>query len=106
MLFRSYLAISTRPDISFSAMWLGQFNASPTRSHFLLAKHVLRYLAGSRTLALCFGAPSPSIPSTLSGYIKNVSCSDADWASDTVDRKSISGYSFFFCSVLLGVCWR
>src|ERR1700678_3191787 len=91
-----YLAIATRPDISFYAMWLGQFNASPTRNHLLLAKHVLRYLAGTRSLALCLGAPSPRIPSTLSGYMRNVGCSDADWASDTIDRKSISGYSFFF----------
>jgi hypothetical protein len=80
-----YLAISTRPDISFYAMWLGQFNATPTRTHLLLAKHVLRYLAGTRALALCLGAPSSRIPSTLSGYIRNVGCADADWASDTVD---------------------
>ena len=91
-----YLAISTQPDISFYAMWLGQFNATPTRNHFLIAKHVLRYLSGSRALALCLGAPSPRIPSTLSGYIGNVGCSDANWASDAVDRKSISGYAFFF----------
>ena len=91
-----YLAISTRPDLSFYAMWLGQFNAAPTRHHFLIAKHVLRYLAGTRTLALCLGAPSSRVPATLSGYIQNVGCTDADWASDTVDRKSISGYAFFF----------
>ena len=96
-----YLAIATRPDISFYVMWLGQFNATPTRNHLLVAKHVLRYLAGTRTLALCLGAPSPRIPATLSGYLKNVGCSDADWASDTVDRRSISGYSFFFqCSLV------
>ena len=91
-----YLAISTRPDIAYNAMWLGQFNAKPTRAHFLVAKHVLRYLAGTRNLALCLGAPSPRIPSSLSGYIKNVGCSDADWASNTVDRRSVSGYSFYF----------
>ena len=96
-----YLAISTRPDISFYAMWLGQFNATPTRNHLLIAKHVLRYLAGTRTLALCLGAPSARVPSTLSGYIQNVGCSDADWASDTVDRKSISGYAFFFQGSLI-----
>ena len=91
-----YLAIATRPDIAYYAMWLGQFNANPTRAHFLIAKHVLRYLAGTRTLALCLGAPSSRIPSSLGAYLQNVGCSDADWASDAADRKSISGYSFYF----------
>ena len=91
-----YLAISTRPDISYYAMWLGQFNANPTRAHFLAAKHVLRYLAGTKLLALCLGFSSTRVPSSLSGYMQNVGCSDADWASDAVDRKSISGYSFYF----------
>ena len=91
-----YLAIATRPDLSYYAMWLGQFNANPTRAHLLIAKHVLRYLAGTRTLALCLGVPSPRIPSSISGYIQNVGCADADWASNTADRKSISGYSFYF----------
>ena len=96
-----YLAIATRPDISYYAMWLGQFNAAPTRAHFLTAKHVLRYLAGTVTYALCLGASSPRVPSTLSGYMQNVGCSDADWASDTIDRKSISGYSFYFQGSLI-----
>ena len=54
-----YLAIATRRDISFYAMWLGQFNATPnSRTHFLIAKHILHYLAGTRDLALCLGSPS------------------------------------------------
>ena len=96
-----YLAIATRPDVSYYAMWLGQYNASPTRAHFLLAKHVLRYLAGTKLLALCFGSSSPRVPSSLSGYLQNVGCSDADWASDAVDQKSISGYSFYFQGSLI-----
>ena len=91
-----YLAVATRPDIAYYAMWLGQFNAKPSRSHFLAAKHVLRYLSGTKHLALCLGSPSSRLPSTLQGYMQNVGCSDADWASDAVDRKSISGYSFYF----------
>ena len=91
-----YLAIATRPDISYYAMWLGQFNANPSRCHFLAAKHVLRYLSGTRNLALSLGSPSPRVPTTLRGYLQNVGCSDADWASDIADRKSISGYSFYF----------
>ena len=54
-----YLAIATRPDLSYYAMWLGQYNAAPTHAHFLVVKHVLWYLAGTTTLALCLGASSP-----------------------------------------------
>jgi hypothetical protein len=96
-----YLAVATRPDIAYYAMWLGQFNAKPTRAHFLAAKHVLRYLSGTKHLALCLGSPSSFVPPTLRGYMQNVGCSDADWASDTVDRRSISGYSFYFESSLV-----
>ena len=77
-------------------MWLGQYNARPTRAHFLVAKHVLRYFAGTPTLALCFGVSSPHVPSSLSGYIQNMGCFDADWASNVVDRRSVSGYLFYF----------
>jgi hypothetical protein len=91
-----YLAVATRPDIAYYAMWLGQFSSKPSRLHMLAAKHVLRYLGGTKSLALSLGVPSTSIPTSLSGFIQNTGCSDADWASDTIDRKSISGYAFFF----------
>src|ERR1700678_911615 len=77
-------------------MWLGQFNSKPSRVHFLAAKHVLQYLAGTRTLALRLGSPSPLLPATMAVFMQNVGCSDADWASDASDRKSISVYSFYF----------
>ena len=96
-----YLAVSTRPDISYYAMWLGQYNSKPTHAQFLIAKHVLRYLAGTKTLALCLGSSSASLPATLSSFMQNVGCSDVDWASDAVDRKSISGYSFYFEASLI-----
>jgi len=91
-----YLVVSTRPDIVFAAMWLGRFSANPSRSHFLAAKHVLRYLAGTRTLALSYGVPHPSTPVALKGFMHNMGCSDADWASDPTNRRSISGFCFFF----------
>ena len=89
-----YLVITTRPDISYYAMWLGQFNANPSHHHFLAAKHVLHYLSGTWDFALCLGSLSPHVPTTLLGYLQNVGCLDADWASDMADRKSISGFSF------------
>lgn len=82
-----YLAVATHPDISYYAMWLGQFNASPTRAHFLLAKHVLHYLAGTKLLALCLGSSSLQVPLSLSGYLQNVGCSDVDWASNAVPEE-------------------
>ena len=91
-----YLAISTCLDIAYYSMWLGQYNACPTRAHFLIAKHFLQYLSGTRTLAFCLGTSSPHIPSSLSGYIQNMGCTDADWASNTADQHSILGYSFYF----------
>ena len=50
----TYLAICMRPDLAFTAMALGQFNASPTRAHLVVAKGVLRYLAGTIQLGLLF----------------------------------------------------
>ncbi|KAL1697931.1 hypothetical protein EV121DRAFT_179702, partial [Schizophyllum commune] len=47
-----WLACSTRPDLAYTAMALGQFNASATRGQLLLAKGVLRYLHKTRLQAL------------------------------------------------------
>lgn len=80
-----YLGVSTYPDIAHHTMWLGQFSSKPTCSHMLVAKHVLHYLGGTKLLALSLRVPSPSIPDTLSSFIKSMGCSDADWASDTVN---------------------
>ena len=96
-----YLAVATRPDIAYYAMWLGQFSAKPSRFHMLSAKHVLRYLGGTKLLALSLGNSSSPVPDSLRGFLQNMGCSDADWASDAVDRKSISGYSFFFLGSLV-----
>ena len=77
-----YLAITTHLDLSY-------YNVSPTQVHFLVAKHVLRYLAGTKFLVLCLGTSSPCVPPTLSAYMQNVRCMDADWALDAVDQKRI-----------------
>ena len=93
----TYLAICTRPDIAYAAMALGQFNAAPSRSHLACAKGVLRYLAG--TVNSCLQFPSPQ--STQLANSPTCGLSDADWASDEKDQKSISGYCFFFLDSLV-----
>ena len=49
-------------------------------------KHVLPYLKGTLDYELCYRKCDDDL--TLIGY------SDADWASSTDDRRSISGYCF------------
>ena len=82
-------------------MALGQFNSTPSRAHLLCAKGVLRYLAGTVSLCLQFPSPSASPPNELSSFPPTRGFSDADWASDEKDRKSVSGYCFFFLDSLV-----
>ena len=44
-----YATIGTRPDITFAATRLPQFNNNPTKEHIKYAKHVLQYLKNSRS---------------------------------------------------------
>ena len=90
-----------RPDISYAAMSLGQYNANPSRTHLVAAKRVLRYLAGTIDLALEFNFDGGVVPASVGGFIRNCAISDADWASDESDRKSISGYCFYFLNSLV-----
>ncbi len=50
-----YLAVTTRPDLAFTAMALGQYNAAPTWSLLSAAKGVLKYLNATSDFALEYG---------------------------------------------------
>lgn len=76
-----YLAVISRPDIAHIVAKLSQFNSHAHREHFLAAKHVLRYLKGHPKGIITF---SPN-------QEKLVCFTDADWGSDSTDRKSFSG---------------
>ena len=39
-----YLAVSTRPDISFAVSSLARFSSNPTKEHWTALKRLLRYL--------------------------------------------------------------
>ena len=80
----TYLATTTRPDISFAVSYLGQFNNCYDFTHWKAAKRVLRYLKGTIDVGLSFG-PSDE---PISAFV------DADWANDVVDRRSFTGYLF------------
>ncbi|XP_071581029.1 uncharacterized protein [Temnothorax nylanderi] len=83
--YLTYLALATRPDISFAASCLGQFNNSYGKAHcWVAAKRVLRYLKGTLDLGLVY---SPDVK-PLKGYV------DSDWGNCPDDRRSYSGYVF------------
>jgi len=55
-----YLAVCTRPDISFAVSYLCQFNTCFNSTHWTAAKRVLRYLKGTSDLDLVFkGSEKP-----------------------------------------------
>ena len=89
-----YAAMATRPDITFAVHKLAQFSSNPDSSHFKAAKRILRYLKGSIGFCLVFkGHETTNF--NLVGY------SDADWAGNTSDRKSIGGYCFYLNGCLI-----
>ena len=89
-----YAALATRPDITFAVHRLAQFASNPDATHSSAAKRVLRYLKGSVNFGLIFKG-SRNDRFNLRGY------SDADWAGNTTDRKSIGGYCFYLNNSLI-----
>lgn len=79
-----YLAISTRPDILHSVCKLAQCNTGPHTEHLSAVKHMLRYL--KKTIDFKFHFEKSGKPTI--GY------ADADWGSDTMNRKSYSELGF------------
>lgn len=86
-----HLAVTVRPDISYAVGALARHMAAPTSTHWLAAKGVLRYLAGTLNLGITFGG-SADTSLELQGYC------DADYAGDTDTRKSTTGYVFLLNS--------
>ena len=76
----NYLALSTRPDLSQAAHALSSFLEVPKMEHWIAAKHVLRYLKGTKHLNISF-RKATSVDDNLAGY------SDSDWAGN-FNRKS------------------
>lgn len=89
-----YLTI-TRPEISYSVGVVSQFMQNPTTSHLNTAKRILRYVKGSLSHGLRYKRCDTFL---LSGF------TDANWAGDTHDRRSTSGYCFSTGSAVVSRC--
>ncbi|KAG8491907.1 hypothetical protein CXB51_015260 [Gossypium anomalum] len=78
--------VITRPDIAFSVNKVCQFMHKPSELHFKAVKRILRYLQGTLDYGIKF-TKSPKL--LLEGF------SDANWGSDSDDRRSTSSYCVF-----------
>ena len=86
-----YLTI-TRPDVAYAVHVLSQFVSAPTSVHYAHLLRVLRYLRATPGRGLFFSSRSSL---QLSAF------SDATWASDPSDRRSVTGFCLFLGSSLL-----
>ncbi|DAZ94908.1 TPA: hypothetical protein N0F65_003078 [Lagenidium giganteum] len=79
-----YLVAGTRPDIAHAVRRLGQFLAKFDVTHYALGKHVLWYLKSTVDYGLVMDVK-------MDRKVALALYTDADYANDPVDRKSISG---------------
>lgn len=79
-----YLATCTRPDISFTVRELARFMSNYGKRHYDAAKHLLRYLNGTRSRGIIYGDVADLTPLFHS-------FTDSDWAMAD-NRKSVSGF--------------
>ena len=70
----SYLAVGTRPDISFSVNYLARYSAKPSVLHWKGVRHLVNYIAGSTDQRLCL-FPNKD-PKALTTYC------DASWGGE------------------------
>jgi hypothetical protein len=58
----SYLAVGTRPDISFAVNYMARFSASPTHEHWKGLRNIVNYIAGTKTRYLHIKPKETDIP--------------------------------------------
>ena len=81
-----YLAQCTRPDIIYAVNKLSRYNTNPGPKHWSAVKHLMRYLCGTASNKLEYKKTNEE--SKVVGFV------DSDWASESDDRKSTTGYMF------------
>ncbi|XP_044741904.1 secreted RxLR effector protein 161-like [Chrysoperla carnea] len=90
-----YAAQSTRPDIAYAVSLVSRYNNDPGKPHWNAVKRIFRYLKGTINKKIQY---SKHENSAIMGF------SDADWAGDVDNRKSVTGYVFL--SQGGAICWN
>lgn len=90
-----YLAIATRPDISYAIGSCSRFMEKPSQMHANAVKRILKYVKGTLNFGIYYES---NCDFGLRGY------SDADYAGDVDNRRSTLGYAFLYGSCLISWC--
>jgi len=90
-----YLAIGSRPDISYAVGLLSTFGINPSAIHLATVKRLLRYIKGTMHLGLCYKSSSSQ---NINGFC------NSDFARDSQDSKSTSGYVFTLAGA--SISWK
>lgn len=86
-----YLAVGTRPGITFAVNSLSQYNTCYSKEHWIAAKRILRYIKGTLEYGIVFRKTGAE----LQGFV------DAEWGSCIDDRRSYTGYVFMFAGAAI-----
>ena len=83
-----WIANNNRPNIAYTANFLGRHRNKPTSQHMEQVKRVWRYLSGTRKLGLTLGGRSIDDLELWLHY-------DASWADDPRTRKTTAGHIIY-----------
>jgi hypothetical protein len=92
-----YLALVSRPDISFSVGQVARFIENHNSSHIKAVRHIISYLRGTPNHGIFYTGTSETSP---------VGYSDADYAGCNDTRKSTTGSVFLFHGGPIAWCSR
>ncbi len=77
-----YLALGTRPDITYPVILMSQFCANPNQEHIQKALYIVKYVNTTLKTQIVYNNRKKE------GFI---AFADADWGADRISRKSITG---------------
>jgi hypothetical protein len=115
-----YPMTKCRPDVAFHITKLSQYMDNPAEEHYLTLRQLCKYLASTLTDGIYYWRlrPRPDLPAashpttlvdTYSMEVNPVEADhalyryvDADWASDSTHRRSVTGIIIMYAGGVVG----
>ncbi|KAI7944951.1 hypothetical protein MJO28_010646 [Puccinia striiformis f. sp. tritici] len=80
----NYMALGTRPDLSYAVNYLARFSANPNETHWAALRHLIQYIATTRTKQLRLQVTNNQL----------INWTDANWGGEF--QRSTSGFIIYF----------